>query len=288
MKIALTGATGHLGKIVLQQLLLTHPPQDVVALVRDARKAKLWAAQGVQVREASYDEPERLREALTGVERLLLISSSEVGKRVAQHKNVIQAAEQAGVQYLAYTSAPQAATSELVLAPEHRATEEAIQASSLTWTFLRNGWYTENYLPTLTQARKTGTIIGSVGAGRVASASRKDYAKAAARVLSEAPQHQGKIYELSGDGAWNYETLAQVVSNLIERPVRYVDLSPEDHLAQLRSFGLDEGTAQFLVALDGNIRDGLLAVTTGELRQLIGRAPTPLHEGLAEALTSSS
>ena len=165
MKLAVTGATGHLGRLVVQDLIKSVPAQDVVAVVRDAAKAADLAAQGVQVRVAPYDDPAALEAALAGVERLLLVSSSEVGRRVEQHQNVIDAAKAAGVQFIAYTSAPMAATTSLILAPDHKATEELLFNSGLDFVILRNNWYTENYLPQLNTARQTGKVVAAVRAG---------------------------------------------------------------------------------------------------------------------------
>ena len=175
MTIAVTGATGQLGRLVLDELLTSQEPDSLVAIVRDAAKAGELAARGVQVRVADYSDPAALEAALTGVDRLLLVSGSEVGARVAQHGNVIDAAKAAGVGFIAYTSVLAADTTELILAPEHKATEELIRASGLGFTFLRNGWYTENYAQTVATAKQTGAVVAAAGDGRVASATRADY-----------------------------------------------------------------------------------------------------------------
>ena len=211
----------------------------------------------------------------------MLVSGSEVGQRFAQHSSVIDAAKAAGVSRIVYTSAPAATTSNLLLAPEHKATEEYLQASGIPFTVLRNGWYDENYIQTAEQAAASGTLAASVGDGRVASATRADYADAAAVVLVD-ESHAGRTYELSGDYAWSHGELAEAISEASGTPVAYVPLSPEDYTAALESAGLDEGTIGFIVGLDANIRDGLLAVTTGELAELIGRPTTPIGVTLAE------
>ncbi|WP_265520821.1 SDR family oxidoreductase [Oerskovia flava] len=288
--IAVTGATGALGRHVVETLIAQgHPADQVVAAVRTPARAQDLADRGVVVREADYDRPETLAPALEGVSTLLLVSGSEVGRRVPQHTAVIDAAVAAGVRHLVYTSAPRATTSSLVLAPEHKATEEAVAASGLASTILRNGWYTENYLSTVLQARESGMIIGSVGDGLVASASRDDFAEAAAVVLAEIETsaqsaHAGAVYELAGDEAWDHPALARAASEVLGRDVVYRDLDPAEHRAALLGAGLDEGTAGFLVALDGNIRGGDLAETSGDLARLLGRPTTPLTEGLAAAL----
>jgi NAD(P)H dehydrogenase (quinone) len=279
MKIAVTGATGHLGRLVVQDLLKSMPAQDIVAIVRDADKAADLAAQGVQVRVAPYDDPAALRAALAGVDRLLLISSSEVGRRVQQHQNVIDAAKAAGVQYIAYTSAPLAATTSLILAPDHKATEELLFASGVDFTILRNNWYTENYLQQLNTARQTGKVVAAAGQGQVASASRADYAAGAAAVLLGSG-HVGRIYELGGDYAWTYDDLAAAIAEVIGKPVTYEPVDGATLVEILQSVGLDEGTAGFVAALDANIAAGALAEVTHDLSRLIGRPTTPLVEGL--------
>ncbi|MFE4463877.1 NAD(P)H-binding protein [Oerskovia sp. NPDC056781] len=285
--IAVTAATGHLGHLVVDSLL-EHgvAPERVVAAVRTPTKAADLAERGVVVREADYSRPETLATALAGVDVLLLVSGSEVGQRVRQHANVVEAAKAAGVRHLVYTSAPRATTSALVLAPEHKATEELIATSGLSATILRNGWYTENYLAAVEQARETGVVVGSVGEGLVASASRKDYAEAAAVVLAAAdadPGFEGGVHELSGDVAWDHPYLAATIGEIVGREVVYQDVTPEEHAQILLDAGLDAGTAGFVVALDGNTRDGLLAATSGELSRLVGRPTTPLADGLRAA-----
>lgn len=284
MSVVVTGATGHLGRLVVESLLDNGLAADqVVAVGRRVESLADLSERGVQVRRADYTDNASLDDAFRGADVLLLVSGSEVGQRVAQHANVIDAAKRAGVERLVYTSAPKADTSPLVLAPEHKATEELIRASGIPFTFLRNGWYTENYLGDLEQARATGEIVTSVGDGRVASASRADFAAAAAVVLTGSG-HEGAVYELSGDSAWSFGDLAAAFSEILGREVVVHSVSPAERLAGLVAAGLDEGTAQFVVALEGNTRDGLLAETTGDLARLIGRPTTPLLDGLRAAL----
>lgn len=282
--IAVTGATGHLGRLVVESLLERGTPADqVVAAVRTPAKAADLAARGVQVREADYSRPETLAVAFEGVDTLLLVSSSEVGQRVPQHIAVIDAAKAAGVGRVVYTSAPQADSSTLVLAPDHKATEEYLAQSGLATTILRNNWYTENYLQPVQQAKDSGEILASVGDGKVASAPRSDFAEAAAVVLVD-DSHAGKVYELSGDVAWTHDELAAAAGEVLGREVSYHRVSPEEHAAVLAGFGLDEGTVGFVVALDGNIRDGELATVTSDLSALLGRPTTGLVEALRAAL----
>ncbi|MFD6134509.1 SDR family oxidoreductase [Isoptericola sp. NPDC060257] len=286
MTIAVTGTSGHLGRLVVESLLARGAaPADVVALARSTAKVADLAERGVVVREADYDRPETLAPALDGVEVLVLVSGSAVGQRIRQHGAVIDAAKGAGVRRVVYTSAPHADTSPLILAPEHKATEELLAASGLTTTVLRNGWYTENYLPDVERARETGEIVASVGDGRVASASRADYAEAAAVVaLATDGAHDDAVHELTGDVAWDFDELARTVTEVLGRPVIYRSVEPEEHRAALLAAGLDEGTAGFLVALDADTRAGLLAETTGVLAGLIGRPTTPLADGLRRGL----
>ena len=281
MSLVITGATGQLGRLVVETLLARGTaPADIVATGRNTDKLADLAAQGVSVAELDYTKPETVSAVVKPGDTLLLVSSSEVGQRVGQHVNVITAAKEAGVARIVYTSAPAATTSELVLAPEHKATEEALVASGVPFTILRNGWYTENYAGEIEKGRENGAIVASVGDGRVSSASRKDYAEAAAVVLV-GEGYEGEVFELSGDVAWNFDDLATAIGSIVGKEVVYTRLSPEEHAAMLTSFGLDEGTVGFVVALDGNIRDGLLGVTSGDLSRLIGRPTTPLAEGLA-------
>ena len=277
MTILVTGATGNLGRLVIESLLERGAdPQSVIAGARDVTKAE---GLGVRVAHLDYSDPASVRSALEGVDSVLLVSGSEVGQRVAQHKAVIDAAKDAGVAKLVYTSAPKATTSDLVLAPEHKATEELIAASGVPSVILRNNWYTENYAADLARAAETGVLASGAGAGRVASASRKDFAEAAAVVLLD-EGHLGQVYELGGDVAWNYDDLAGAIAEISGRDVAYQPLTADEQLAGLRAAGLDEGTAGFVVALDAGIAAGALADTDGTLSRLIGRPTTPLVEGL--------
>lgn len=284
MTIVVTGATGHLGHLIVESLLNRGVPADqIVAVGRKVDKAADLADRGVRVAAADYEDAASLDAALAGADTLVLVSSSEVGKRASQHVAAIDAAKRAGVARVIYTSAPAARTSELILAPEHKATEEHLEQSGLAHTVLRNGWYNENYVGSAAQAVASGTLAASVGDGKVASAARADYAEAAA-VVATTDGHEGKVYELSGDHAWDFAELAATVSSIVGIPVTYASLSPEEHHAVLTGAGLDEGTAGFVVALDGNIRDGLLSVTSGDLSRLIARPTTPIETTLAQSL----
>ena len=240
------------------------------------------AALGVRTATIDYADPASLDAALVGADKVLLISGTAQGERVAQHGAVIDAAKAAGVGHLVYTSAPKADNTTLVLAPEHAATEVLIRESTVPFTILRNNWYTENYLDTAKQAAATGEIVGSAGDGRVASASRADFAEAAAVVLTS-DGHLGRTYELAGDVSWNFDEFAAVLSELAGRPVTYRSVTTEQHIEILQGFGLDAGTAGFVAALDANIGEGTLESSSTDLHDLIGRPTTPLAEGLAAA-----
>lgn len=284
MSIVVTGATGHLGRLVVEHLLADGvPAEQVVATGRRTERLADLAERGVRVAAVDYEDPATLAAALEGAEVVLLVSGSEVGRRVPQHRAVVDAAVAAGARRLVYTSAPHADTTPLVLAPEHKATEEIIRASGLTFTLLRNGWYTENYVGDVRQARESGEIVAAVGEGRVASAPRDDFAAAAAVVL-RTEGHDDAVYELAGDVAWSFDELAAAASEVLGRPVSFRAVTSEQRRADLLAAGLDEGTAGFVVALEENTRDGLLAGGTHDLSRLLGRPTTPLVEGLRAAL----
>lgn len=278
MTIAVTGATGQLGALVIDHLLDRVPASEVVAVVRDAEKARRHADRGVEVRVADYTDRAALESALAGVDRLLLVSGNEIGQRTTQHTTVIEAAKAAGVGFVAYTSVLQAEGSPLLVAPEHVETEHVLADSGLPHTLLRNGWYHENYAPSIDAARHTGAVLTSAGDGRVASAARTDYAEAAAIVLtSDAP---ASVYELSGDVAWTQDDLASALADVLGTPVDVQQVDSAAHTAALTAAGLDEGTVHFVVTTDGHIAGGHLASTPGDLAALLDRPTTPLVETL--------
>jgi NAD(P)H dehydrogenase (quinone) len=280
MSIVVTGATGHLGRLTVEGLLERGvDPAEIVATGRSVEKLSDLAERGVRVERLDFDDVPESVSWLGAGDVVLLVSGSEVGKRVAQHTAVVELAQRAGVGRIVYTSAPAADDTTLVLAPEHAATERVIRASGLPFTFLRNGWYDENYVAAFDQAKATGVVVGSAGDGRVASAPRADYAEAAAVVLSS-DGHDDAVYELSGDVAWTLDALAATFGEVLGREVTYQRLTPEEHRQVLIGAGLDEGTAGFVVALDQNTAEGLLAVTTGDLAKLLGRPTVPLVESV--------
>lgn len=278
--IAVTGATGQLGRLVVEQLKARLPAERLVALVRTPANA---ADLGIAAREADYTRPEPLIAALAGIDTLLLISATEFGQRVAQHRNVIDAARRAGVRRVVYTSVLRADTSPLSLALEHKETEDLIKASGLAWTFLRNGWYSENYTGSIAGALAGGAFIGSAGEGRIASAARADYAAAAAEVLAT-PGHEGQTYELAGDSAWTLADLAAEISRQSGKAIPYKHLPEADYAAALKGFGLPEGFAQAIAGWDVAASQGALFDDGRQLSRLIGHPTTPLAVSVAAAL----
>ncbi|MEV0541594.1 NmrA family NAD(P)-binding protein [Nocardia salmonicida] len=271
MTVAVTAAGGKLGRLVVEALLAAG--ERPVAIVRDPRKVADLAERGADVRQASYGDPAALDAALVGVDRVLLISGNEFGSRIAQHTNVIRAAERAGVELLAYTSIPRADSNPMLLAAEHRGTEEVLATATVPTVLLRNSWYWENYDGAVANAAESGVLHGAMATGRVSGAARADYAEAAARVLTGAG-HEGRVYELGGDEALTGADLAAAVSEAKGSTVRYADLAEADYLAALRAAGLDGQIAAALADADARIGEGMLEVNTGDLTKLLGRPAT--------------
>ena len=279
MTIAVTGAAGHLGRLTITALRARGVAACyIVAVVRDVAKAADLAADGVQVRVADYADADALRDALAGVDKLLLVSGSEVGQRLPQHTNIIDAAEATGVAFIAYTSILHAATSPLILAGEHKATEELLAASGIDHALLRNGWYWENYDSSVAAAAASGALFGSAGAGRVAGAARKDFAEAAAAVLTT-EGHAGAVYELGGERL-TYTELAEVLSGIVGVPVTYKDLPKEEYATILENAGVPAQFAAVLADSDAGIAVGALDTDSGDLERLIGRPATPAAEAI--------
>ncbi|GAA2228460.1 SDR family oxidoreductase [Promicromonospora sukumoe] len=282
---AVTGATGHLGRLVVQELLSRGvPAADVVAIARTPEKAADLAELGAQVREGDYDRPETLTTALAGVQRLLLVSGSEPGARVKQHTAVIDAAKAAGVERIAYTSILNADDTTNPLAGEHQATEQVLRASGVPVTLLRNGWYTENYTARLAEFVERGEIVGATGDGKVSAAPRADYAGAAAAALlaDDAAAADGAaapvvVHELGGS-AFTFTELAATISDVTGAPVAYRDLTVEAFAADLQQAGLDAGTAGFVAGIDASIAAGDLQTDSDDLDRLLGRPTVPLAD----------
>lgn len=280
MTIAVTGATGHLGRILIARLKQKALSEKIVAFARDTAKA---ADLGVDVREADYEKPETLDRALAGVDTLMLISSSEVGKRATQHQNILDAAKKAGIRRIVYTSLLHADSSPLGLAPEHVQTENALRQSGIAHTILRNGWYTENYTGSVPGAVQAGALAGSAGEGRISSATREDFADAAVAVLTS-NGHDGKVYELAGDDAYTLADLAAEISRQTGKDIPYANLPQAEYAAVLKGVGLPEGVAEALAGFDVDASNGALFDDSRQLSALIGRPTTPLADAVAVAL----
>lgn len=272
MKIAITGATGQLGQFAVAKLKEKTASENLVALVRTPKKA---TDLGIEARAFDYSKPETLAESLKGIDELLLISGTEFGQREKQHRNVINAAKEAGVKRIVYTSLLHAATSEMALAPEHVATEKALSESGVTYTILRNGWYTENYAGSIPGSIQAGAFIGSAGEGKISSATREDFAEAAAVVLTT-EGHENKIYELAGDESYTLTDLAAEISKQINKDIPYSNLPKSDFVTALLGIGLPEGFAQVLADSDEKASKGALFSDDKTLSTLIGRPTTPL------------
>lgn len=284
MTILVTAASGHLGRLIIRALIARGTaPAQIVAGARTPGKAADLADLGVRVVPFDYDQPETLAAGLQGVERLVLVSGPEIGNRAAQHQNVIDAAKNAGVSAIAYTSVYQAMTSPLPLAAEHAATEHALAEAGIPHVLLRNGWYIENYEPEIERARRSGVIAAAAGDGRVAAAARVDYAEAAAIAITD-DTYLGRTLELVGDHAFSYQELASAIGALLGTDVTYQPLTSEQLVNALREAGLDEGTAGFVAGLDAGIATGALDSTDRTLAGILGRPTTSLIDGLRAAV----
>ena len=289
-RLLVTGATGQLGGLVIDALHKTRPAGEIAGLVREggaSSKSGELAARGVETRRGDYEDPASLRSAFKGIERLLFISSSAMEGRVAQHRNVVDAAREAGVSLIAYTSVLHADRSPLGLAEDHRQTEALLAASGVPYVLLRNGWYTENYMASLPAALAHGALIGAAGEGRIASAARADYAAAAAAVLLSAEDQVGRTYELAGDEAYTLAALAAEVSRQTGREIAYHDLPQADYQAALLGAGLPAGLAVLLADSDAAAAKGALFDDGGDLRRLLGRPTTPWTESVRQALQAA-
>ncbi len=279
MKIAVTGATGQLGRLVLEKL--KNENVDVVALARNTEKAQDL---GVEVRAFDYDQPEQMEDALAGVDRLLLVSSNDIGKRLQHHESVIHAAKKAGVSQLVFTSLVNVDHSTLNLAGEYIDSEKSLQASGVPFTILRNAWYTENYTSSAANAVAGGAFIGSAGDGKISAASREDLAEAAVAVLLGS-DHEGKVYELAGDQAFTLKDLAAAISEVTGKDIPYRNLSEGEYKDALVSHNVPEGFAAMIASWDVSASKGDLYSEDKTLSQLIGRPTTPLVDSVKAALS---
>ena len=282
MTIGITGATGQLGRLVVQKLKTKVAANDLVALVRNPAKAKDL---GIAVREADYDRPETLVSAFRGIDTLLMISASEIGKRLKQHHNVIEAAKQAGVKRIVYTSLLHADKSPIDLASEHLPTENEIKASGIPYTILRNGWYTENYTGSIGGALAGGAVLGSAGEAKISSAARADFADAAVAAVT-GKGHEGKTYELAGDSSWTLNDLASEISRQTGKTIPYRNLPEPEYAKVLEGFDIPKPIAGAIAGWDTAASKGGLYDDSHQLSQLIGRPTTPLAETVREALKS--
>ena len=281
--IVVTGASGQLGRLVMEFLLQRVPAGQLVAAVRSPHKVADLAARGVVVRHADYSDPASLRRAFSGASKVLLISGNEIGQRLPQHAAVIEAAKAVGVPWLFYTSLLHADVSPLGLAEEHRQTERLIRDSGLNHVLLRNGWYTENYLASVPAALTHLAFLGSAGDGLIASAARADYAEAAAVALTQ-DQPSGTVYELAGDEAYTLAQLSAAIAEAAGKPVVYQDLPQVEFAAVLEQAGLPPAFAQLLADSDVGASQGGLFDDSHTLSQLIGHATTPWQAMIAAAI----
>ncbi|MGW3197498.1 SDR family oxidoreductase [Streptomyces sp. NPDC001118] len=284
MSIVVTGSTGHLGRLVVEQLLEKVPAEQITAVVRDEQKAAGFAARGVKLAVADYNTPETFDDVFAAGDKVLLISGNEFDKgRPAQHQVVIDAAKAAGVALLAYTSAPGSLTA--ALADDHRATEKALLASGLPYTLLRNGWYFENYTENLAPVLEHHAVVQAAGDGRISAASRADYAAAAVAVLT-GEGHENQTYELGGDEAFGFAEYAAELSRQTGEEIAYTPVSVETFSDILTGAGLPGPLAAILAGVDAAIEKGELEISSGDLSRLIGRPTTPLAAAVTAALGS--
>jgi NAD(P)H dehydrogenase (quinone) len=284
MTLVITGATGHLGRLVVEQLLAAGVPAgDIIATGRATDKIKDLADRGVQVRAVDFGDPAAVRAAVAGADRVLLVSAMDPGDRVAQHRTVIDAAREAGVGLLGYTSIVNAETATIRLAEDHQATERLLRDSGVPYTLLRNSWYHENYTDRLPMFLAQGAIPGSAGQGRISAAARADYAAAAVRVLTT-DGHAGQAYELGGDEPFTLAQLAAEISAQSGREVRYVDLPQAGYAGALKEHGVPQLMADMVAETDAAAARGALHTASGSLTTLIGRPAATLSDAVAVAL----
>ncbi|WP_084077062.1 SDR family oxidoreductase [Demequina sp. NBRC 110057] len=279
---AVTGTSGRLGRLIVEHLLARDvAPSDIVAIARTESKVADLADKGVTVRHGDYDEPASLDAALAGVDRLVLVSASEPGKRLPQHQAVIAAAEKAGVSRILYTSILGADTTTNPLAGEHVATEEALAASAIPATILRNSWYYENYTAQIPQYLANGAITTATNNARISAATRSDYAEAAAAAALQ--DAEGKVYELGAE-PFTMTNLAETLTTATDTDVRHHAVSVDELVGGMVQAGLDEGTARFWAGVDASIAKGDLVTESTDLADLIGHEPTRMKDAVLAAL----
>jgi len=279
-KIGITGATGQLGRLIVEKLKAKVDASNLVALVRSPEKA---ADLGIEARKFDYNHPAELNEGLKGIDFLMMVSASEVGKRLPQHRNIIEAAKKNGVNRIVYTSLLHADTSTISLAEEHRATEAMLKSSGIPYTILRNGWYTENYTMSIANVLNAGVVIGASGEGKISAATREDYAEAAAAVLT-GEGHEGKVYELAGDEPFTMKEYAAEIAKQTGKDIQYVHLTVEEYAEKLAAFGMPEAVAKMFAGFDRDAGNNQLFDDSKTLSKLIGRPTTPLSAAIKKAL----
>jgi len=282
--IAITGANGQLGRLVITSLLEKTDAANIIALVRNPDSAAELKTLGIEVRQADYNKPETLINAFEGVDKLLLISGSEVGSRVQQHQAVIDAVKDKGLTLFAYTSILKADASPMILAQEHKVTEQAIKDAGLPAVILRNGWYSENYTQSIGGVLAGGTVAGAAEQGKLHTAARKDYAEAAAIVLTSELSHVGNVYELAGDEGFTLGQYAAEISRQSGKHIQFQSMAGGDFANLLVQIGLPEGFAGVLADAEIQAASGWLADDSKTLSELIGRDTTPLAESITAAL----
>lgn len=283
MKVGITGATGQLGQLVIAHLEQSAKNIQIVALVRNPEKAKPLFSNTIEIRAFDYNQIESLAQSLEGIDQLLLISSSEIGQRVAQHQAVIDAAKQANVKKIVYTSLLNADHSPLILAKEHKVTEQLLAESGLSYTILRNNWYSENYLGNLSQVISEGVLYGAAENGKISAAARLDYAQATANVLIN-PAFDQKIYELAGSTSFTLNDLANAITQVSGKPVRYQNLSAEDYAQALIGAGLPSVVADIITDTDVNAAKGVMFSESKDLEMILGRPTTNILDSVKQAL----
>jgi NAD(P)H dehydrogenase (quinone) len=292
--LLVTGAAGHLGRRVIAHLVesLHVSPGHIVAATRSPEKLADLAARGIEVRRLDFDDPGTLGSALVGVDRMLLVSTDALdrpGRRLEQHQAAIEAARRAGVKHVVYTSMPNPESSLVLFAPDHLGTEQALAASGLGWTILRNNWYMENLFMALPAALASGQWHTAAADGRVGYVAREDCARVAAAVLA-AEAGAGERYDVTGPESFTVEQIAAAVREITGRPLAVVPVNDEQLQQGLLAAGIPPFLAPLLVSFDANIRAGKLDVVSDTVARLTGKAPQTLRAFLEEhkaALTGS-